>query len=39
MYKNAHRGFEFGVTPKPADEFAVQDSWAETISFLNKNLK
>ena len=38
-YNNAHRGFEFGVTPAPADEFAVRDSWARTIAFLNKNLK
>jgi len=39
MYKNAHRGFEFGVTLTPADEFAVQDSWSKAISFLDKNLR
>jgi dienelactone hydrolase len=39
MYKNAHRGFEFGVTPTPADALAVRDSWAKAIAFLNKNLK
>lgn len=39
MYSNACRGFEFGVTPTPADDLAVRDSWSKTIAFLNKNLK
>ncbi len=39
IYKNAHRGFEFGVTPGPEDSFAVDDSWKRMIAFMDEHLK